>query len=77
MRNWLEMHVIKTEHHLMNDISCLILRKAWNFCKSFEELATFDDFRDNIVVLIVLNQVNDPYDVGVTLLTKNWQLILQ
>ena len=56
----------------MYDISRLIFRETCHLGKSFEKLATFDNLRDDIIVLIVLYQVNNSYDVWMTFFSQNW-----
>ena len=60
----------------MNNVSCLPFRKADEFRQPFEELTTFDSFGHHVVVVDVLDQVDDPDDVGVAFAAENRELIL-
>lgn len=71
------VHVIKTPHHLVYNISRLLLRERWHLSQTFEQLTTSHVLRYDIVIVSILYQLYDSDDVRVALLTKDAQFILQ
>jgi hypothetical protein len=62
------MHVIKSKHNLMDNISCLTLSEVGQFRQSFEKLSAFYKFRYHVVIFIIFNKVNDSDNIGVRFL---------
>ena len=71
------MKIVQAQHDLIDNICGLALGEVLDLCKSIEELASFDEFWDDIAIFIILQEVNDPDQVGMRLLSKQWQLVLQ
>ena len=69
MCNRLKMHVIKSKHNLVDDISCLTLSEVGQFRQSFEKLSAFYKLRYNVVIFIIFNKVNDSDNVRVRFLS--------
>ena len=77
MSDVVEVQVVQPEHNLVDDVSSLALSEDVQLGQSLEKLAALHELRDNIIIVVVLDQVDDADDVGVTLLAENGQLILQ
>ena len=48
------MHVVQAQHDLVNDVHCLALCEAAHLGEALEELTTFNQFGDYVIVVIVL-----------------------
>ena len=59
------MHIIESEHNLMNDVDHLAFGKRISLGESFEQLTAFNELRDHIVVFRVFYQIDNSDDVGV------------
>lgn len=77
MRDRLQVHIVQAEHDLMDDVGGLRLGEYGQLRQPFEQLAALHELRHHVVVVVVLDQVHDPDDVGVRLLTQNGQLVLE
>jgi len=51
MRDALQMHVIETQHDLMDNINSLRFSEARHFWKSIEQFPAFHNLGHNIVVV--------------------------
>jgi hypothetical protein len=71
------MHIIESQHNLMNNINHLTFRKRTDLGKSLEQLTALHELRYHIVVLRVFNLVNHTNEIGVTLLTQDRKLVLK
>lgn len=71
------MQVVESEHNLLNYVYRLLLREVLKLAQTLEELASFDDLGDNVVVDVVFHQVNNANDFGMAFAAKNTELILQ
>ena len=71
------MKIIQSEHDLLNDICCLLFCKTLKLTKSFKKFATFNDFWDYVVILLVFHEVNNSDYLRMTLTSKNRKLVLQ
>jgi hypothetical protein len=49
----------------MDNIGSLCFRKMGHFGESLEQLSTLDKLRDYVIVFLILQQIDDSYDVGV------------
>ena len=73
----LQVQVIETQHHLIDNISSYLLGKAVHLCKPLEQLSSFHQLADHVVVLIVLNQVHYSDDIRMRFRAQDGKLILQ
>lgn len=71
MSDILKMQVIESEHHLLDNVDCLFFRETIELAESFEELSSFNNLRDDIVIIGILTEINDPDDLGMTLASKD------
>ena len=77
MSDRLEVHVVQAKHHLVDDIGGLSFSKAVDLDESLEELASFNDFWDDIIVLLIFQQVYYSDNVWMRFLSEDGQLILE
>ena len=68
MGDRLQVHVVESQHDLVDDVHSLALCEAGNLWKSLEKLTTFYKLRHNVVIVVVFDQVNDSDDVWVRFL---------
>ena len=73
----LQVHIVESEHDLVDDIGSLGLREAVDLDESLEKLAAFDYLRDYVVVLLVFQQVDYSDDVWMRFLAKDRELVLK
>jgi hypothetical protein len=67
MNNLLIVHVRDSKQNLISEVCSLSLVKVLELYNSFIEFSSRKQFRDDVVVLIVLKEFEDPHDMGVSL----------
>lgn len=71
------MHVIKSQHELVNYVGCLSLCESIRLSESVEKLSTLSQLRNHINVDIILNQIDYSDKIGMRLLSENLKLVLE
>jgi len=69
------MEVVESHHDLNYYIACLIFCEVFDNLKPLEQFATFDDLRDNVVVLTVFEEVDYADYLGVALAAQDCQFV--
>lgn len=77
MSDALQVHVIKAKHDLVNDIDSLWLSEAGALGKSVEQLTTFDNFWDHIIIFSIFYQIDNSDNIWVRFFAQYGELILQ
>lgn len=54
------MHVIKSQHDLVNDVRCLALCESIDLRESVEKLSALGQLRNDINVFTILDQIDYP-----------------
>ena len=65
------MQVIESKHYLLNQVHCLFFSKAFQLLEPLEKLSAFHDFRYDVIVLLVFEQIYDSDDLWVTFASQN------
>ena len=61
----------------MDNVGRLRLGEYGQLCEALEQLAAFDELRNDVVVVVIFDQIHDTDDVGVRLLAKDGELVLE
>ena len=77
MNHLLQMHVIEPQHELVNYVGRLTLCESRQLGEFVEELSALSQLGDDVNVVIVLDQIDDPDYVWMRLLAKNLELVLE
>ena len=71
------MHIIKSQHELVDYVSCLSLCESIRLSESVEKLSTLSQLRNHINVDIILNQIDYSDKIRMRLLSENLKLVLE
>ena len=55
MSDWLQMHIIKSQHDLTDNVGRLALSETVEFGQPIKKLTSFHNFWNDVVVFIVFN----------------------
>lgn len=77
VNNLLKMHVIKSQHELVDYVRCLSLCESIRLSESVEKLSTLSQLRNHINVDIILNQIDYSDKIRMRLLSENLKLVLE
>lgn len=77
MSNILGMQIVQTQHDLVYYVGSISFREFLYFCQSSEELATFHQFWDDVIIFIVFDKFNYSYYIRVAIVKQQIEFIFQ